>query len=289
MAYPLVSVIIATLGDTQLVSDALDSLRRQTFKDFDVIIVNQGDPLPETVIKQYPDLVVQYHEVTIVGASLARNYAASVASGYWLAYMDDDAQYSPGFLEGSVQVLHKYALDGITGIVIDAQKHRPIARSISGKKSQCIHADSFNLWMCSASIVSKEIAIKIGGYDPEFGPGERWGCGEEADFLLRLLNHKAKLYFDSSLYVYHPSETEKLNMLDLKRIWRRGFSYGAGRGALIRKHSSRMPVWGCIQLIKMLLTSGLAVVQSILMIRFRYFFRDVANLFGRCYGFLMYK
>ncbi|MBD97609.1 hypothetical protein CL648_02255 [bacterium] len=288
MPYPLVSVVIATLGDSALVMNALDSLKRQTFKNFDVIIVNQGPSLMKKMIKEYSDLTLQYHEIDTACVSFSRNYAASVAAGFWLAYMDDDAQYSPEFLASAVQTLNKYALDGLTGVVVDAQK-QPIARSLSGKKTQMIHVDSFNLWMCSASIVSKEMAIKIGGYDSEFGPGKRWGCGEEADFLLRLIDQKAKVYFDSNLYVYHPSETEKLNTLDLKKIWRRGFSYGAGRGALIRKHSSRMPVWGCVQLTKMLLAACLGVIQSILMIRLRYGVRDIASLCGRFYGFFLYK
>jgi GT2 family glycosyltransferase len=221
--------------------------------------------------------------------SFARNYAAGVALGKWLAYLDDDATYSNDFLEKSLNLLSQHQLDGISGIVLDYKTHKPIARSLQFNTSQFLDINSFNLWMSSASIVSKKMAIEINGFDSNFGSEKRWGSNEESDFCLRLLHQKAKLYFDSNLCVYHPSETEKLNNLNLKRIWRRGFSYGAGRGALIRKHSSRMPVWGCVQLIKMLLTAGLAVIQSILMIQLRYILRDIASFCGRCYGFLMYR
>lgn len=60
MPYPLVSVVIATLGDSALVMNALDSLKRQTFKNFDVIIVNQGPSLMKKMIKEYSDLTLHY-------------------------------------------------------------------------------------------------------------------------------------------------------------------------------------------------------------------------------------
>lgn len=106
---PLVSFIVPTMNRLGHLPVALDSLRRQTFKDFEVVIVNDAgeDPLP--VIEPFAeclDILYLSHE-TSRGASAARNTGLRAARGRLIAYLDDDDFYYEDHLEMLVQAIRE--------------------------------------------------------------------------------------------------------------------------------------------------------------------------------------
>ncbi len=75
--------------------EALESVRKQTYKDFELIIVNDGstdnsEGLCRDFISKNPDLSIRYHVKENEGQSSARNFGARAAHGAYLCFIDQD-------------------------------------------------------------------------------------------------------------------------------------------------------------------------------------------------------
>lgn len=108
-ANPTVTVVIPAYNASSYITQALDSLYAQTFRDYEVIIVNDGstdaDSL-ERIVHGHP-LPVIYLSQPNRGVSAARNAALKVARGKFYAQLDADDQWLPEYLEMQVGILEQ--------------------------------------------------------------------------------------------------------------------------------------------------------------------------------------
>ena len=98
---PVVSVIVPTYNRLEFLGRALGSLVDQTFKDFEVILINDcGDPI-ESLLKPFTDqLNLTYiRQGQNRDRAAARNTGIRMARGKYIAYLDDDDAYRPEHLE----------------------------------------------------------------------------------------------------------------------------------------------------------------------------------------------
>jgi glycosyltransferase involved in cell wall biosynthesis len=98
---PLVSVVIATKKRPELLVRAISSVLRQTIADLEVIVVMDGEE-PETLTRLAAigdsRLRVQVNPLSF-GPGAARNAGAALATGVWVAFLDDDDEWLPTKLE----------------------------------------------------------------------------------------------------------------------------------------------------------------------------------------------
>ena len=97
---PVVSVIIPTYNRSKLVGEAVESVLRQRFTDFEVIVVDDGSS-DDTgfVIGQISDERVKYCYKENGGQSTARNRGLALSTGRYVAYLDEDDLWGPEYLE----------------------------------------------------------------------------------------------------------------------------------------------------------------------------------------------
>jgi len=107
MPDPLVSVILPTYNRPTMLVNALISLFNQTYRDFEIIVVNDGGDDIENMITS----LGSYRNITYVkhntnrGTAAAKNSGIRIARGKYIAYLDDDDMYYPEHLETLVRVL----------------------------------------------------------------------------------------------------------------------------------------------------------------------------------------
>jgi GT2 family glycosyltransferase len=103
----LVSVVVVNFNGRRLIGACLDSLRRQTYCQHEVIVVDNGstDGSAEWIHANYP-------EVQLVALSTNRGFAGGnnagidVARGAFVATINNDARAEPSWIEEMVRVVH---------------------------------------------------------------------------------------------------------------------------------------------------------------------------------------
>jgi glycosyltransferase involved in cell wall biosynthesis len=125
MAMTDISVIIPLYNKGKHVRRALDSVFSQTYKDFEVIVVDDGssDEGPD-IVRKYNDTRLRLIQQDNLGPGAARNRGIRETTGRYAAFLDADDEWLPDFLKVSLDHLKKNAdcalctvgfIDGRTG------------------------------------------------------------------------------------------------------------------------------------------------------------------------------
>lgn len=93
MENPAVSAIVVTYNSRDCVGRCLRSLENQTFKDMEIIVVdnNSHDGTPEFVKNNFPNVNLVENKIN-AGFSVANNQAIKIAKGKYIAMLNPDAE-----------------------------------------------------------------------------------------------------------------------------------------------------------------------------------------------------
>ncbi|MGZ5056696.1 MAG: glycosyltransferase family A protein, partial [Methylobacter sp.] len=96
-----ISLVLATLGRDWELADFLKSLVNQTYKDFELIIIDQNkDGKIDAIVEQIRNcLDVKHVKVDFTGNARARDYGIGLAKGRIVAFPDDDCAYDKDVLK----------------------------------------------------------------------------------------------------------------------------------------------------------------------------------------------
>jgi len=212
-----VSVIIPTYNRAEVISHAIRSVLNQTYQNFEIVVIDDG-PNDETekVVNNFNERRIKYiHNKAKTNLPTARNQGVRESSpdSRYIAFLDDDDEWLPRFLEKTVAVLEEKE-DSV--MVITYAEMRSKKGEYLGE-ARCDYPHEF--WdqsIGSGCIIRKKIFTKENlWYD------ERKVC-EDLDFGIRVLkNHKWKC-LPEVLRIYHPyplpGETSASSALPLKEI-----------------------------------------------------------------------
>ena len=98
---PLISVIIPAYNREQFVNKAIDSILAQTFKNWELLVVDDGSmdetaSIVDDYCSRHPNS--HYHYQPNQGVSVARNTGIEKATGQYVCFLDSDDTYDPEFL-----------------------------------------------------------------------------------------------------------------------------------------------------------------------------------------------
>jgi glycosyltransferase involved in cell wall biosynthesis len=184
----LVSIIIPTYQSERFISDAIDSVLAQTFKDYEIIIIDDGSTdHTQEVLKKYSDLEnIKLIWQSNQGPAAARNFGIKKSSGEYIAFLDADDIWLPNKLERQIHFLEKHPL--IDLVYCDSyifnekctkQKTRfEISRPYSGKVLEKLFLLDFIPFL--TVVIRRSILNTVGLFDETvIGP-------EDYDLLLRI-------------------------------------------------------------------------------------------------------
>ena len=104
---PKISVIIPVYNAQDTIEDCLNSIFSQTFKDLEVIAVNDGSTdLSWTILEKWQDRVKIFSQKNM-GAPVARNFGFAQSQGDYVIFCDSDVVMKPVLLEKMHQTLEK--------------------------------------------------------------------------------------------------------------------------------------------------------------------------------------
>ena len=184
-----VSVVIRTRNRPALLREALESLRAQTVKPRQVVVVNDGGASPREVTDAFRDAfdVALEEPKQRRGRSAAANRGVAVAKEELVAFLDDDDRCFPDHLErltaafrqGPEPVVYS---DAITVVYGQGEtgweaRVRSLQYSLDFDPDYLLYANYIPI---HTLLVPRELFLKIGGFDEGLEYSEDW------DFLIRL-------------------------------------------------------------------------------------------------------
>lgn len=204
MSAPFFSVIIPTYNRAEKLRRALEALKRQTCRDFEVIVCDDGstDATGEVVAEYSEVLPVTYlWEANWGGPARPRNWGIAAARGEWICFLDADDWWYP---EKLAEVLPKTGEADL--IYHDCDVYMKEGRSSVGKRSRQLQKPVFVDLMTrgcslvtSSVCVEKEILAKSGGFAEE----RELVAIEDYDLWLRIARISERfLYLPRSLGAY---------------------------------------------------------------------------------------
>jgi GT2 family glycosyltransferase len=195
---PLVSVIIPAYRVAQSIAATLDSVLAQTFKDYEIIVVNDGSPDSEGLekaLEPFRDRVIYLRQEN-QGPSGARNTGIRAARGKYVAPLDADDMWAPEHLTAQLAVLETdasidmvYADARIIGDVPEAGKTvMELCPSAGEVTFERLVARQCTVHLC-VSVCRREALLRAGLFDPAFRRAE------DVDLWLRIARQGGRIAY----------------------------------------------------------------------------------------------
>ena len=229
---PKISVIIPTCNRPELLGRAIKSVLNQTFQDFEVIVVDDGEekPAEQTVKSFHSDVRVKYvKNIGKKGAPVARNLGTKMAQGEYLAFLDDDDSWLSEKLNEQLLIIEKFKNE--IDFVFCPVK---VSYQASGKKVvQEVKEIGVNNYfelllahrlriLTSSLLIKKDAFYEVDGFDDNFPSNQEW------DLMIRVSKKRRGYCLNKPLVEMNILAGEHIGANLDKRI--------KGREMILRKH-----------------------------------------------------
>jgi glycosyltransferase involved in cell wall biosynthesis len=224
-AAPLVSVVICTHDRARHLGRALESvlLQRAPDVDFEVVVVdNRSTDDTAAVVRSFgADVRYVYEEQ--LGLCHARNRGWRSARGRWIAYLDDDAVASPGWLATIAETFAGARDCGVLGGKVEPIWEAPsppwlsegIARSLTivdwTEEPRCLD-DLEREWLVGANLAApRAVLAEVGGFRPQLDRvGTRMLSGGDVFFQKEVTRRGWRCLYHPAMAVRHLVPAERL-------------------------------------------------------------------------------
>ncbi len=174
MKNPEVSIILPTHNGARFVEGAIESVLRQTYKDWELIVIDDGSSdNTEEIVERCQggdDRIRLVKNPTNLGIQKTLNKGLRKARGKYIARIDDDDRWIDKYkLERQIEFLSKhpdYVLVG-TGVIVVDERGRELFRFLNVAEDSNIRTTilSRNCFTHSSVVFRKDAVLERGGYD----------------------------------------------------------------------------------------------------------------------------
>lgn len=249
------SIIVPVYNRPDEVDELLESLTHQVFRNFEVVIVEDGsDKKCDEVCNRYKDLLpLRYYYKKNSGPGSSRNFGVDYANGDYVIILDSDVVVPPHYLSAIDEELSREQCDFFGGADAAHASFTPVQKAISysmtsffttggirggKKKLDKFYPRSYNMG------VRRTAYQALGGFS-------RMRFGEDIDFSYRLIENGYKSRLFPEAWVWHKRRT------DLRKFFRQVYNSGIARINLEKRHPGTMKP---VHLLPMLFTLGVLLL-----------------------------
>lgn len=200
----MISIIIPTFNSKQYISQAIQSILNQSYKDYEIIVVDDGstDNTYEE-LRKYKEYIEYYYKEN-VGVASARNFGILKSKGDYICFLDADDLYKENKLERQLRFLIDNPNIDIVYNDIEVVDER--LNYINTLRSEGVYnkREDFLSMMLVRQIIPGPASIMVRRKCIEDGIlyNDAYSNAEDYDFTLRLAERFTYGYIPESLYVY---------------------------------------------------------------------------------------
>lgn len=219
---PQVSVIIPAYKIAGFIAATLESVFAQTFKDYEVVLINDGSPDTaefEKAVEPFRDNLI-YLKNENCGASISRNIAIENSRGEFLAFLDGDDIWKPDYLQSQMDFLKANNLEMVYcdaelfgGSVYDGQTYMQTSPSNGEVNFESLLNLDCNV-ITSGTIARRETVLKAGMFE--------WERNRAHDFILwlKIAQSGARIGYQKKILLKYRVRTDSLSGDSLQRVER---------------------------------------------------------------------
>jgi len=263
---PTVSINLCCYNSEKYLEETLESIFAQTYKDWELIIINDGSSdLTETIVDKFTNqgYPINYHYQQNKGIGASRNEALKYSSGEYIAFIDHDDTWMPEKLAKQMALFESNPEAGL--VYCDFYNVYPNGKKIIGSRFFRYYKGFIfiqllvtNFIALSTIIVRKDLVLDEGGFPP-------YSIAEDYALLLKIAKKCPVDFIDAPLveYLYHESNSsrnleltlreseeifnhwaeqgdEEINKIIKKSMGR--MHYGLSRAALFKLNNKRLAI-----------------------------------------------
>lgn len=256
------SIIIPVYNRPEEVNELLQSLTKQTYRDMEVIIVEDGSTVTcESVVRNYAGkLQLRYYTKENSGPGMTRNFGAEHSQGDFLIILDSDCVLPAGFLQAIEDELMRKDCDAWGGPDRAHDGFSTVQKAINysmtsflttggirgGKKQmdKKFYPRSFNMG------IRRSLYRQLDGFSS-------MRFGEDIDLSLRIYKSNANCRLFPDAWVWHKRRT------DFKKFFRQVHNSGIARINLMKRHPGSLKL---VHLLPAVFTLGVLACLFLLLI-----------------------
>jgi glycosyltransferase involved in cell wall biosynthesis len=210
---PTVSVIIPAFNTAGLIAECIESVLAQTYRDFEIIVVNDGSPdtdLLQRTLNPYRQQI-RYVRQENRGPGGARNLGILQAAGKYIAFLDSDDKWLPNHLSAQMSMLlQDPSLDLVYADYVLVRDGKRVGHAFALEPQHPpVSFEKLLTEECtvgtSSTVARRQALIDAGLFD------ERFRCCEDFDLWLRMSFRGAKISYHRGLDMLHRLAPESLS------------------------------------------------------------------------------
>lgn len=214
----IISAVIPTYNREKYVTNAIDSVLAQTFYNYEIIVIDDGSTdNTRKVLSSYGNKIRYFFQEN-KGVSAARNLGVEKAKGEWIAFLDSDDEWLPGYLSCQMEHARQYpqVCTHITNsfqIAIDGKKINTFQDNMymphhKFKRTSCLIVErplSFvikcHITNLPATIMRRDVLLSTGLFNTNLN------IAEDLDMIARMaLEGALGVYNKALVYTYRRNE-----------------------------------------------------------------------------------
>jgi len=219
--YPLVTVYLPTFNRVDLLRRAVDSVRNQSFQNFELIVVD--DNSSDSTVDYLKSLTATDKRIRWLcnsvnsGACVSRNKAINEARGEFITGLDDDDYLAPNHLESLLSAWRRRN-EGIIAIYPETIRvFKDGEKRAAPKLGQCVFDDLLcTNWIGNQVFVPTDALRKIGGFDERFPAWQDYECWYR---LLKVTGEKAVCSRSYTYYLDASHDHARISSSSVQRIY----------------------------------------------------------------------
>lgn len=215
---PQISIIMPCYNAEKSIKASIDSVYRQTFKDFELIVVNDGST--DNSFKVLKKLADGYTGLRVIdqpnkGPGPARNRGLREAVGQFIAFLDSDDSWHPDCLDKLHRALQKdpdaaISYCGWQNIGLSPQRSKPFVPPNYEKPDKIEMLLRGCRWPIHSALTRKSVVDAIGGFD------EQWSSCMDYDLWLRIASFNKIILVPEVLAYYHHHDGDQITKNHLR-------------------------------------------------------------------------